>query len=121
MFKEQPWNEANATYGIREIAKSDDFDLFFTAHALGQMAKRDLIMGDVLNALKSGFVRKSPDPSTQSGYYKYVVEAMTPNSSPREIGVVVVPDHERFHMKVVTVMWIDETATVAGSIIGEEA
>lgn len=121
MFKEQPWNEANATTGIRDIAKSDDFDLFATAHALEQMAKRNLIMGDVLYALKSGFVRSDAVPSTQDGYYKYVVEALTPNSSPREIGVVVVPDHTRFHIKVVTVMWLDETATVAGSIIGEEA
>lgn len=78
-------------------------------------------MSDVLYALKSGFVRRDAVPSTQDGYFKYVVEAATPNSFSREIGVVIVPDHKRFHIKVVTVMWLDETATVAGSIIGEEA
>ncbi|WP_197922458.1 DUF4258 domain-containing protein [Thiosulfatihalobacter marinus] len=119
MFKEQPWNEADATYAIRTIARSDEFDLFPTAHALEQMGQRNLIMGDVLNALKTGFVRRSSTPSTQDGFHKYVVEAITPNSSPREIGVVAIPDHARCHIKVVTVMWIDETANVAGSIIGE--
>lgn len=117
----RPWTETEATDEIRKIAVSEDFDLWISKHASERMAERNLIMGDILYVLKSGFVRSPSIPSTQQGYFKYLVESRTPNSDVREVGVVVVPDRARCSMKVVTVMWRDEKANKAGSIVGENA
>jgi len=117
---EQPWNDSDATDEIRALAKSFDLDVFLTDHASVQMADRRLIMADVLYALKNGFVRSPSKESTQAGYFKYVMESTTPNSSSRTVGVVLVPNRPECQIKIITVMWIDEMATRAGTIIGED-
>lgn len=121
LSKKQAWTEARATNEIKKIAESDDFDLWITKHASERMTERNLIMGDVLYVLKNGFVKSPPRASTQNGYFKYLVESTTPNSDIREVGVVVVPDKAECGIKVVTVMWRDEKATRAGSVLGEIA
>lgn len=70
------------------------------------MSERDLTTGDVLHVLKYGFVYDQPEQSTRPGYFKYLVEATTPNST-RSVGVIVIPDG-KCELKIVTVMWRDE-------------
>lgn len=84
------------------------------------MAERDLIVGDVLYVLKNGFVRMEPEPATREGFMRYAMETRTPNSNSREVRVVAIPDRAQCWIKIVSVMWVDETSTRAGSIIGKE-
>lgn len=76
-------------------------------------------MSDVLFVLKSGFVYLEPVESTRVGYYKYSIECKCPNGGNRSVRVVVIPENEGCFLKIVTVMWVDETETIAGSIVGE--
>ena len=85
------------------------FAIVWTAHAKEQMALRDLIAGDAIYVLKHGFVYANPTSSTRSGLYKYLVENRSPNSGARVIRVVAIPDEAGLSIKVVTVMWVDET------------
>ncbi len=113
------WTPKEATDEIRAIARSDRLVLSYKLHARERLAERDLIAGDVLFALKFGFVYNDPEPATRLGYNRYRVESKTPNSGSRTVGVVVIPDKKGCLLKIVTVMWIDDGATRAGSIIGE--
>lgn len=77
-------------------------------------------MSDVLYVLKNGFVLLEPVPSTRVGYNKYGMESKCPNGGNRAVRVIVIPDKKTCFLKIVTVMWVDETDTRSGSIIGEE-
>ena len=68
---------------------------------------RGLIMGDVLFALRRGFVHDQAQSSTRSGVFKYRIESTTPNSQGRRVAVVVVPVTDT-ELNVITVMWADE-------------
>jgi hypothetical protein len=57
--------------------------------------------------LKLGFVLEEPQPATRPGFFKYVIEATTPNSEGRTVAVVVIPDGA-CDLKMITVMWKDE-------------
>ncbi len=71
---------------------------------------RGLISSDVLWVLRNGFVREPPESeSTVRGLYKYVIEGRAPNSERRTIRVVVVPDTKPNHIKIITVMWKDNS------------
>ncbi|MES2193774.1 MAG: DUF4258 domain-containing protein [Pseudomonadota bacterium] len=104
----QPWKPADATDGIRRLARCEDMTLTYREHARDQMIERDLLMSDVLYVLKNGFIYQDAKDSTRPGFYKYRTECPTPNSNNREVGVVVCPDPERCEIKVITVMWLDE-------------
>lgn len=108
MAKEQPWKPADATLEIRARANGGFDVLSWTAHAEDRMEERDLIMRDILYALKNGFVYDEAKPSTRGRFFKYRVHSQTPNSGNREIGVVVIPDPKSAQLKIVTVMWADE-------------
>jgi hypothetical protein len=71
------------------------------------MADRDLIVGDLMHLLKTGFVYEEPEPATRNGFFKYLIEGATPNSEGRTVRACVIPDGHR-EIKVVTVMWRDE-------------
>jgi Domain of unknown function (DUF4258) len=107
VFK-QPWNPANATRCINEIAAHARLDLSLSVHARDQMADRNLVVRDVLYVLKRGMVYENAQKATQNGFYKYQIETRTPNSGNRSVRVVAVPDAKAHHVKVVTVMWVDE-------------
>ena len=77
-----------------------------TCHALEQLSDRGLIMGDVLHVLKFGFVYNEAQPATR-GFFKYLMEATTPNSGSRVVRIVVIPSPSD-QIKLVTVMWVDE-------------
>ncbi|MCJ8509519.1 DUF4258 domain-containing protein [Rhizobium lemnae] len=115
-----PWTTQEATDNIRRIARSPLLTISYKLHAKDRLAERNLLMSDVLYALKNGFVYEKAVPATRSGYYRYRVECRTPNSGSRAIGVVVIPENSGYYLKIVTVMWIDEFERIAGSIIGEE-
>ncbi|MDB5600744.1 MAG: hypothetical protein JWN71_2788 [Xanthobacteraceae bacterium] len=104
----QPWKPAVATDEIRRIARSDGMKLTRRDHACERMDERSLLMGDLLYALKNGFVYEDPEPSTQAGLFKYRIESQTPNSGNRSVRIVVIPDAIRSWLKVITVMWVDE-------------
>lgn len=106
-MKPQPWNQADATDIIRQLAKSPNLQVTYTTHAKDQMRERDLIVSDVLYVLKNGFVLEPEQESTQPGFFKYLPQSRSPNSGNRTVRVVVVPDPERCWMKIVTVMWVD--------------
>jgi hypothetical protein len=82
------------------------------------MAERNIIVSDVLYVLKLGFVLMQPGAAPTPGVYRYAIDNRTPNSDSRDIRVVAIPDETKFTVKAVTVMWADELATRAGSIIG---
>lgn len=71
------------------------------------MAERDILMGDLLHLLKTGFVFDPPEPATREGYFKYVIEGKTPNSDARTVIAIVIPGPTS-EMKVCSVMWRDE-------------
>jgi len=105
----QPWPPTIATEKIRAMARNDDLDIAWTKHALERLGERGLIAGDVHYVLKHGFVYEEPQAGKVAGYFKYRMEARTPNSGNRTVGVVVIPDKGgHCSLKVVTVMWMDE-------------
>lgn len=108
-----------ATELIRSLATDDKLSLFYKLHAKEQMSARNIIVSDVLFALRNGFVRKEAQAATQNGFFKYAIESRTPNSDNREIRIIVIPDGKRKHMKLVTIMWVDERSARDGSIVGE--
>jgi hypothetical protein len=65
-------------------------------------------MGDVLHVLKRGFVLDEPEASTRRGYFKYQIEATTPNSDGRTIILVVIPDGS-CELNIKRLLWRDET------------
>ena len=99
---------SQATEHIRELAHNLNLDLHVTIHALDQMADRDLLTGDALVILKKGFVYEDPKPSSQQGLWKYKMIGVTPNSSNREVAVIVIPDFANHAIKLVTMFWVDE-------------
>lgn len=119
MDKPQPWSFDDATSIIRELVVDDSLSFSFTLHIQDRLSERNLIMSDVLFALKNGFVRTAPWESTVRGLFKYSMESRTPNSANRSIRVVVIPDLIGCQMKLVSVMWVDENETQAGTIVGE--
>ncbi|MCF6304476.1 MAG: DUF4258 domain-containing protein [Rhodobacteraceae bacterium] len=84
------------------------------------MGERDIIMGDVLYVLKNGFIYVEPIPATTNGYFRYAIESISPNSGGRKIRLIVIPDYKNCGIKLITVMWVDETQTRAGTITEEE-
>lgn len=106
----QPWDPAQATEVIREISSDLESDITWTRHALDRLLDRRLITSDVLWVLRRGFVREPPEEeSTVKGLYKYVIEGRAPNSERRTIKIVVVPDAKANHIKIITVMWKDNS------------
>ena len=83
--------------------------LSFTRHVRERMEERGLMMDDILHVLKRGFVYENPHPAEPDGFYRYCMEEQTPNSAPRSVRVVVIPDPSGGgSLKIVTVMWVDE-------------
>lgn len=109
LAKPQPWKPADATDEIRAIATCEKppLSLILTAHAREQMDERSLFAGDLLFILKQGFVLGEPVEATRAGYYKYAIQSRSPNSGSRTVRAVVIPDPDRGHLKIVTVMWVD--------------
>lgn len=99
------------------MAKQRKLSLVYKIHAMQREGERDLYVPDVLYVLRHGFVHEVGIPATRPQFYKYVIEGITPNSGGRSIGLVVIPDERNCIIKVVTVMWIDETSTRSGSIL----
>jgi len=51
------------------------------------------------------------------GYFKYLIQGPTPNSGGRAAGLVVIPDDKNYTVKILTVEWMDERSTRAGSLL----
>lgn len=106
---------AQATDFIRSLARDDDLNLIFTRHASEQIRERSSVRaiksGDILYLLKNGLIYDQPKPSTNPKLWKYKIEGITPNSEPRKIAAVVIPDEigNTPRIKVITVMWVDGT------------
>lgn len=116
----KPWAPDKATREIQAIARSKALTLSYKLHAKERIAELGLTTSDVLFVLKNGFVYEEPEPATRSEYNRYKIESLSPNSGRRKVGLVVIPDKAGSLIKIVTVMWIDERATRAGSIVGVE-
>lgn len=101
------WSTGKATQEINRCAKSATLDLSWARHFKDRLRERDLIMGDALHVLKFGFVLDEPIPATREGFFRYRIEATTPNSGGRTVAVVVIPDGS-CDLKMITVMWKDE-------------
>lgn len=114
------WSPSEATNKIRTIAKSNRLTISYKLHARERLNERNLIVSDVLHVLKNGFVYLNSIPSTREGFNRYAIENKSPNGGNREIRVVVIPDEKACFLKIISVMWVDEKETVAGSIVGEK-
>ena len=101
------WTPAVATRRINECAKDVSMSLSLAEHVKDRLAERDLLMGDLLHLLRTGFVFDEPEPSTREDHFKYRVEGKTPNSDSRFLRAAVIPS-DGCAMKVVTIMWRDE-------------
>jgi hypothetical protein len=101
------WSPADATRHINACAKDPLLDLSLTVHVHERLSDRDLIIRDLLHVLRTGFVYDKPEPSTQTGFFKYCIEGKSPNSGNRLLRAVVIPDG-RTELKVLTIMWRDE-------------
>ena len=112
------WSPADATENIRRIANDENLTIAYTAHARERMVGRGLIVSDVLHVLKRGFCLCPCTPSTREGFNKYEMSNRTPNSGGRDVCVVVIPQLDPPFLKLVTVMWLDEPETRAGTVIG---
>ena len=115
-----PWDKKTATDSIRKMARSKEFGIHYKLHARERLTERNLIMSDVLFVLRNGFVHTNAVKSTREGYHKYAMECRSPNSGGREVRVIVIPDSKTCKLKIVTVMWVDETSTTAGTIVRNE-
>lgn len=103
------WSPARATDMIRRYAASPDLSISYKAHAKDRLLERDLTIGDLLHVLRTGFVYADPVPATQPGRFRYAMEGTSPNSMGRSLRVIVIPSQCRAEMKIVTIMWVDET------------
>jgi len=110
----EPWTPAQATERIRAIASWEEFSLSYKVHAKDQLVKRNLSIGDLKYLLRNGFVYEQPQEATREPYWKYQMQCTTPNSKNREVRVVAIPDWKRKGIKIVTVMWVDETVVRGG-------
>ena len=108
MTPAEPWEPAVATEQIRAIANDKRLTVSYKLHAKERMAERNLILSDVLYALKNGFVYNRPVPATRPDLFRYRIDCRTPNSGSRSIGVVVIPSKAGCLLKIVSVMWVDE-------------
>lgn len=106
MSQQAPLSARDATDLIRSKAR-EGLEIIWTRHVKEQMARRDLLMGDILHLLKNGFVYGKGVPATRPGCFKYQMECKTPNSGSRIVRVVVIPQPDQA-LKLVTVMWKDE-------------
>jgi len=104
----QPWPPSIATERIRWLARHEQFDLAYTRHALERLQERSLTTDDIIHVLQHGFVHEASVPARPTGFFKYCMEAQTPNSGNRMVRVVVIPDTETTSCKIITVMWVDE-------------
>lgn len=120
MADTDPWDKKTATDEIRAMARSKRFGVYYKIHALERLDERNLTMSDVLYVLRNGFVHTNAVKSTREGYHKYAIECRSPNSGGREVGVIVIPDAKTCKVKIVTVMWVDEKSTNAGTIVRNE-
>lgn len=102
-----PWTPRQATEEIRKRASADDFTLWRTKHFIEQLEERDLIIGDALYVLRTGFVYEQPEESTWPNLFKYRMEGKSPNSGNRELRVVAIPEPDKNAIKAITGMWID--------------
>lgn len=84
-------------------------NIAYSRHSRERLEQRGLIISDVLYVLKNGFVHQDPVPATRSGLYKYAMESWCPNGGNRTIRVIVVPDKKSLFLKIVSVMWVDES------------
>jgi hypothetical protein len=114
---DQPWSPAKATDRIRAMARQKRLSLSYKLHAGERLGERGIIASDLLYVLKFGFVLTEAAPATRAGFYRYAIENKTPNSHSRDIRLIVIPDEKRCLIKIVTVMWADELAIRAGTIV----
>lgn len=114
----EPWNATDATRILNQLSKDPRLNLAYKLHAQERLQERNIIMSDVLRVLKTGFVLKQPVEATQAGRFKYEIEGKSPNSDGRSIRLIAIPCVQSITIKLVTVMWVDETSTRAGTITG---
>jgi hypothetical protein len=107
----RPWSPREATERIRAPAKDEHLELVWTNHAQQRMVERGLIAGDILYVLANGFVYEEAQPASAAGLFRYRMESPSPNSGGRWVRVVVIPSPTPVGsaLKIVSVMWVDET------------
>ncbi|WGU40347.1 hypothetical protein [Phenylobacterium sp. NIBR 498073] len=101
------WSTGKATQEINACAKSASLNITFVKPVKDRLRERGLIMGDALYVLRRGFVLEDPGTTTRPGFFKYLIEATTPNSEGRTVGILVIPDGCCM-LKLTDVKWRDE-------------
>jgi len=117
--EDEPWCAKDATDSLRRVARDTRLSLAYKVHAMKRLAERGIFVSDVLYVLKHGFVYLDGVPALQQGRFKYEIESRTPNSGGRKVRLVVIPDAETYTIKIVTIMWVDEDETRAGTLTEE--
>ncbi|MEQ8435563.1 MAG: DUF4258 domain-containing protein [Oceanicaulis sp.] len=97
----------DATKLINAYAAHEGLSLAWTLHGKQRLRERNLIIADVMHVLCTGFVYDPPQPASR-GFWKYRIEGTSPNSGGRRVRIVVIPAAGPC-LKIVTLMWRDET------------
>jgi len=103
----EPWEPAVATRAINHLVKQMELNFAMKKHAIAREDLRNIVIGDVLHILKTGFVYEKAEEASRKGCYKYNIEGRSPNSGNRTIRIVVIPYEKAVAVKVLTVMWVD--------------
>jgi hypothetical protein len=108
MTKPTVLTPARATDMIRDLAANDLTTWIQRVHFKDRLNERGLIIADVRNLMKTGYVYDDAEASSQDGFWKYKVEGKTPNSHNRSLVVVIIPDFDTKMIKFITIFWKDE-------------
>ena len=99
---------AEATKKINALAENPFLDLSKSPHAESRMAERNIISGDLLCLMRTGFIYDAAEPASREELWKYKIEGKTPNSESRVIIAIIIPDFKLKHIKIVTCYWKDK-------------
>lgn len=88
----------------------------FSRHALENMEKRDIYTPEVIDAGRNGRITKPPEILDSEYKIKYHLASYTRHSENREVGVVLEADFKARIITIISVMWIDDKKSRAGTI-----
>lgn len=116
MVKNSDFDPEDIKLAIRNVLYLNSNRLYRSDHAMERMEQRGIIMSDLLYLLKNGHVEPEREKATvpnmnweQHKLWKYKITGHTPNSDNRKLqSVFIIPD-TKGGIKIVTIMWQDET------------
>ena len=95
--------------------KDPSTTVIITKHYSENLAERSLNTSDVLYLLRDPVIEDDPEWCDEHQRFKYKVTGYTPTSDSRRVTIVIAPYFEDNVLVFVTVFWVDEKQSCAGS------